>query len=437
MIIKKKNIWLLILMITCGLCTHSYLYANNVSITDKNIRHHVIICFDQQVGSYNRYLNDDNGLKNLLKKIICEKDPLLRDGDYYSFLTYEEGNLDCTLKNYAQPAHRNSEELIWRTYKGFDEMFSGSWSNIANGHTPVSGQAYSLQTAAKSYCLARARKEEKFANRTYLVMITDDAYNGNDDFNKEFHKMIDVGEPRMSDLNRFNELEKAFLSNCRRIASFYRFDYMPQYETIINGSFMFNYKIMVFEVLPSSTFNLASVVDFPANLGLKRVRGGYLLDFEYQSTDSVYYINKFNVSIKNRKGNVVEQYSNKGDGKVYVKLKSRDLNSDSVEVIIDGWLRQMDGIYNGLEMSPKDPNYSRLTTTINLSLKNETKILGLIPLYDFMWWWFPNDLTAAVLIWDLLAIVIFGAIVCYFAYKLLVRFSAYNPTNNNIRITHL
>ena len=214
MIISKiKNIWLLILIIICCFYPHSYLYANNESITDKNIRHHVIVCFDQQVGSYNHYLNDDKGLKNLLKKIICEKDSLLRDGDYYSFLTYEEGNLDCTLKNYAQPAHRNSEELIWRKYNGFDEMFSGSWSDIANSHTPVSGQAYSLQTAAKSYCLARVRNEEKFANRTYLVMITDDAYNGNDDFNKEFHKMIDVGEPRMSDLNRFNELEKIFLSN--------------------------------------------------------------------------------------------------------------------------------------------------------------------------------------------------------------------------------
>ena len=405
--------------------------ANDYSEQNRTDIHHVIICFDQLVDPYSNYLKFDIGIKGALKKVLFYKDSLLREGDYYSILTYEEGNLDCTLTNFAQPSKRNSIELVWQPYKGFGEMLSGSWSDIANGHSDVLGQAYSLQTAAKSYCLARVRNDEKFANRTFLIMITDDAYNGNDDYNKEFYSMIDVSGARMYDRDKFDKLEALFIANCHRIASFYRFDYLPQYMAVIDDHGRNKYKVMVFEASPTSTFSLASVVDFPANLGLKRVRGGYMLDFNYQTTDSIYQINKFNVSIVNRQGDVVEKCSKeKGDSHVSVKLYSNEVNNDFVEVSIAGWLRQMDGIYNGLEMSPS--SYSRLKTTLKLPLKAESKILGIVPLYDFMWWWFPNDIMTAVSIWNVVFILAFIGLI-YWLIRLFIRRNAiYEPDNSEI-----
>lgn len=437
----RKVIVLVILILSWWVLPFKYVKAHALNETYPN-SHHVIFCFDQRVGGFNKYLNQDLKVKHWLITMVCKNDSLLKDGDFYSILTYEEGNLDCTLKNFAQPAVRNSKELIWQTYRGAEDMFSGDWSKLANGHAAVNGQPYSLQTAAKSYCLTRTLNNEHYANRTFLIMITDDAYNGNDDFNKEFYSMINVSGEHMFDRERFNSLEAKFISNCRKVASYYRFDYIPEFEHIFDTNWtdegVLEYKVMAFEVSPSSTFSLASVVDYPANLGLTRVKGGYLLDFSYHSTDSIYHINKFNVAIKNRQGNIKEKFS--GDERknhVCVKLHSSELNGDFVEVIVAGWLRQMDGVYNGLEMNPLSSNYNRLTARLNISLETETKILGIVPLYDFMWWWYPNDLTTAVHVWDIIIIVISIILICIIAYQIFNRITRYTPDNKKIKINRI
>lgn len=443
MIAHRKVIVLVFLILSWGVLPFKYVEAHtlNDTFSAKNT-HHVIFCFDQRVGGFNKYLNQDLSVKHWLMKMVSKNDSLLKMGDFYSILTYEEGNLDCTLKNFAQPAIRNSKELIWQTYRGAEDMFSGNWAILANGHATVDGQPYSLQTAAKSYCLTRTQNDEHYANRTFLIMITDDAYNGNDDFNKEFYSMFNVSGEHMSDRERFNSLEAIFISKCRKVASYYRFDYIPEYEHIFDTNWtdegVLEYKVMAFEVSPSSTFSLASVVDYPANLGLTRVRGGYLLDFSYYSSDSIYHINKFNVSIKNRLGDIKEKYNGgEGSNHVCVKLHSSELNSDFVEVIIAGWLRQMDGLYNGLEMNPLSPDNNRLMARLYIPLKTETKILGIVPLYDCMWWWYPNDLTTAVRVWDIIIIVISIILICIIAYQIFNRITCYIPDNKKIKINRI
>lgn len=419
-----------ILFVLCLLVLPTMLIASNLRRIN-GCNHHVAICFDQCLPEgYKNLLRNNFGISEFLKKIITNKN-LLHEGDYYSILTYKEGSLDCTMKNYAQPAQRDGKQLLWQQYSNINEMLAGNWQDVACGHSEVKGEPFSLQTAAKPYCLGRLCRKDMHANRTFLLMVTDDAYNGNGDLNTEFNKMGDI-DVSLADRTLFEKLKANYLSYCRKVACFYRFDYMGEY--LIDTRYKDHYKILLFEVVPTSSFSLASVVEYPANLGLKRVRGGYQLDFNYRSIDATYSINRFLVTTKDNEGNIKTIYDEKGDGHVDVCLNTDELPSDSLEVSISGWLLQNDGVYNGVEMSPDDDNFSRQSTSYKLALQPSNRILGIFPLYDSMWWWYPDDLNAAVNIWNIIFVLMFVLII-YMLIRIFIKYNAvYEPANKDITL---
>lgn len=74
--------------------------------------------------------------------------------------------------------------------------------------------------------------------------------------------------------------------------------------------------------------------------------------------------------------------------------------------------------------------------TVNqlIKIQNETKILGVLPLSDSFWWWFPNDIFSAILIWDLIIILAFIIVIGYIFYRCFVRINTYKPSNDKITI---
>ncbi|MCD8203279.1 MAG: hypothetical protein LUD48_06535, partial [Prevotella sp.] len=196
------------------------------------------------------------------------------------------------------------------------------------------------------------------------------------------------------------------------------------------------YGCYLYEVVPNVSYSLGTIVDYPANFGLKRVRGGYKIQFDYRSRENGFDIKKLQISVKGKNGeDIVKNYY---DGEsVDFKLKSSEIKSDSIDITIKGWILMNDSIYSGVVMSPYDERFEKLNVNRKMALVDEYKIFGIFPLWTVFWWWCPNNLKAAVIIWDIILALIIVIVILWIGYVFLRKFTKYTPEDNSITLTHL
>ena len=137
------------------------------------------------------------------------------------------------------------------------------------------------------------------------------------------------------------------------------------------------------------------------------------------------------VEIDDARGNLLAQSD---DGSLDVLLKSKQIKvGDTICVKMS--LRFNDGLYDGVIISSENPRFKEgMTIKQAIKLQDEAKVMGLLPLSDFFWWWFPNDVFTAVMIWDLIFLLALIALIGYILYKLFVKINSYIPSNENIKI---
>lgn len=116
-------------------------------------------------------------------------------------------------------------------------------------------------------------------------------------------------------------------------------------------------------------------------------------------------------------------------------ISSDDIHTGDT-LIVSLSLAMKDGYYNGTLISENNPRYKDgMTSKQIVKIQDEAKVLGLMPLADIFWWWFPNDVFTAVMIWDLIILLIVIVIVGYILYRCFVRINAYKPSNDKLKIT--
>ena len=398
---------------------------------NKILNKHVIISLDNALHpKYETVLCEQNRIQQAIAKIATDLD--LKEGDYYSFVNVGINEYAENISQLARPIKdAKGKFIVWREFKSVKDMFAQgkSWYDmvLTQGINEISymGRQFSLLTGAKAYSLSCIPKqgEEKMANKTYLVMITDDQYNGNNDQNTEFNMMYNT---------RMNKQE--FLAHCRNVAKYYNFQFC--YSVLINDTLEAKYEAFLYEVIPSSSYALGAVVNYPANLGLRRVKGGYRLQFPLETISNEFLIRCFGLHIiTNQGGKRVRNtyYFYTKDKEVSVLVPTDDVMSDRLEVEIEGWIHQNDSIYGGVLLNPYDPLFSRLHTCQVLTLTNEAKIYGLLPIPDGLWL-FTNNCQTAVLTWDIICLLVLIAVICFIAYLIFNRITAYKPNNNIIRL---
>lgn len=423
---EKYIICLFVYLLSC-MISPSMLWCQERKpwLNDSLTNSHVIIAFDAALPSaYNTIPNHSPAFNRQIRRALEYVG--IHQGDYYSFVNFVLGDASLDLNAFAQTSIMGGTDMAWQTFTDYEELFShGSWNFIFLGRSRVQGRPFSILTGAKPYSLRalHGKNDTRYSNKTYLLMVTDDQYNGNNDINTEFRQL----GPEMS------RHQPAFLEFCRQVSSKYQFNFKKEF--IIDAYLSAPYKVIVFEVTPMSSFSLNSVVDYPAMLGLKRTRAGYKLHFAYKCLDKAYKMQKLQISYIKRNGDLFSENYYGSSGTVDVIM--RDIPADSVDVTLKGWLQYDDGVYGGVVESPLDENFERLSYTTTLPLGKEEKVLGIIPLPDILWWFFPNDLSKAVLIWDVIVALIIIITIIVFAIKAFDRWTKYEPKNDQIRITKI
>lgn len=422
--LTRIKIFTAVLLLCCPLGLYAQL--------DSELRRHVIIAIDQ-------YPTQDSRTNKLDATPATEVIPLLRqyldslltDRDYVSVVHYGIGTQDPSFAKYATCI------TPWENFSAFrQKLNSGNWLRIAQNIGRNRGECFSMMTGAKLYSLLSlfGRNEGKQNNTTYLLMITDNQYNGGGDIDAEYVHFEGLDNDRNSNLSR-----EDFFKTCLAVSEKYNFNWLSR--KIIIPHKRYPYQLVLFEVIPNDRPSLPSAVIYPANLGLHRVRGGYELNFDYSSALSSYKVKKLEIeSIEEVAANLetkklVFQEDFAGEtGHVNIFINNKHLHSNTLNVTIRGWLGKEDNIYSGLVLSPYDNDKGNLTIRLELPLKDDALILGLLPMPDELWWWFPTDQSKAVLPWDVIVVLLFVVLVIFVSYKTFIWLTRYVPNNSDLHI---
>ena len=402
----------------------------NDSITSL-LTKHVIIAFDDFVlPQFRNNLLDGSIIKSKLGRAM--NDLGLRHGDYYSLVNFSISAYNDDINELVRPIKDyKGTEIVWRPFESTKDVLSqNEWTNmiVSQGRDYVGRGAFSLLTGAKAYALSAVpSKGGKMVNRTYLLMVTDDNYNGNDDYNKEFSTLwYENPNCRLS--------KTAFTNHCRNVNLFYKFLYNKKYNIVSSGER--SYDVHVYDVNPQSYVALPSVVNYPANLGLTQINDGYQLNFDFSAVSQDYIIKKMHdIYIDHKNKEHITEFDN--DTTVIINIPNSDIGTqDSLNVFLRGWIQQNDNLYGGVLLSPNDPLSQRLNVSIKLELKNEARLFGIIPIPSLLWF-FTDNTNVAVTVWSVISILLLIFFMWWLVRKLIFDNTTYHPNNKQIKIKRI
>lgn len=395
---------------------------------------HYIIAFDRSIPRYRQYYESSEILKKLNTTLLENNFNYKRD--YISIVGYTMEYGNPSIDRYVRAYIGNDKPIIWHKLGGnnISELFL-NWP-IGQPELDYSNLPYgSMQSLAKPYSVIETRNQESFnvlANRTFLYMVTDEEVNGVDDnYQQEwkrayecpgsnYSKFNSISDDVFSTLQMFNEEFKFLQIQLNRDNS--TVDKIPISTDGV-------YKIVPYEVVSVDRPSVYAITNIPSPLPLKRVRGGFVLKFNSHSLSQKYIISNINILDSD------DQLLGMTDsGELDIFLPSEKISEgDTISLTLTVILK--DGFYDGLIISPTNARYQDgMVVNQVVEIQNEAKIFGVIPLLDIFWWWFPDDIFSAVMIWDLLILLILIFIVGCIFYRCFVRINTYSPANDKIKI---
>ena len=284
------------------------------------------------------------------------------------------------------------------------------------------GTFYSITSFAKPYSLM-ALKGKQNTNRTFMVIITDGVYNGNDDYYGEASYVK----------NRFTEEgNNQFKREIKSVQTNYFCQFIEQQP--VNGGY-----VQLYEFIPlQQYFALESVLSFPHDIVAERKKGEYQIKFPIvgiQNDD--YKIERLVVTVSSGSGDVVFKEEVTPDKELIINIPNDKIYGivSSANIEVKAWVKLCDGIYNNTILHPEGSKLQGaegLYRRINIKLEEDAKILGVLPLPNFLFYlsfWTSSQTTAANS-WAWILIFIAIASVVYIIYKS----NIYKPDTKEIKI---
>lgn len=395
---------------------------------------HYIIAFDRSVEGRRIYYESSDILK-IIDKTLSEN-TFNYKRDYISIVGYTMEYGNPSIDRYVRAYSSKGTPIIWYKLEGknISELFP-DWP-IGQPTLDYYNSPYgSMQSLAKQYSVIETRSQkssEALANRTFLYVVTDEVVNGTDDNYRQ--EWMNASTCYGSNYSMFNNISQGVFSTLQKFNEEFKF---LQIQLNSDGSSVSKipisadgvYKIVPYEVVSVDRPSVYAITNMPSPLPLQRVKGGFLLKIDTRPLSEKYIIR--NISILTSNGQLLGS-TDSGNLELFIpseKVNIGDIISLSLTVVLK------DGLYDGVIISPTNSRYQDgMIANQVVKIQNEAKILGIIPLSDSFWWWFPNDIFSAVMIWDLTILLILIFIVGYIFYRCFVRINTYSPANDKIKI---
>lgn len=415
----------------------------NAQLDDK-VRTHTIVALDK--AGCSNILNNPNA-QSIVKRLLLESSPiedgrpLCGEGDLMSLVGFCTDPDQRNMTTYQFPIASEEQQYVYVENDGsnIQSIISNKWGYFANYSNPKCGHSdlFSLVSVAKPYALNELKKEGEIddsflTNRTFLILVTDHHYNGND-FYDEVHTLaasqLERGMRNVVD-------ETKILPLCYAVEQEYFIKYIKTYNVGVRGY------VELYEFLPLQTYlNLNSVADFPQKVRATRLRHRrYKVEVEFNHNGNEHYeVKKLEFAFKGEKSKDTSFVFTSADSVSFDYIVKRRVRPEYVNV--RAWVRLNDGVYNTtvLTPSPDAPDHlgkKGLDIMLPIEYDKHARIFG-VPMTDFMWPFGIKDQYKAALIVQtvLLALLPFMVLLGVWIFYRKNRY--YTPGVEDITITPL
>lgn len=413
------------------LCVVSGWVYNSSEANAADLVKHYIIAFDQSVGNYKPVYSSPTTL-GVINSVLVENG-FNRETDHLSVVGYSMPLGNPSSEDFVQPyTDKNGLPIIWTSVTG--DALSDYFPNWPQGQPTLNAAKApfgSMQSLAKPYIVMETHTHDGDtvnADKTIMLIVSDEVINGtDDDYRQEWnHVSVTPG----ANTAKFRSLSGDVFKTMNDFNEEFKFvqaplKYKGQEQSRIPLTADGNYKIIPYEVVAAEKPSIHSVTDMPSPLPLKRVRGGFKLNMETQAINPKYQISS--IDIATAQG---DSLGRSEDGTFDFVIPSSAI-SEGDTLLVAMKLLLKDGFYDGAAISPVNDRYrAGMSVKQVVKLQDEAKVLGLFPLKDIFWWWFPNDIFTAVLFWDCILVLFFIWIILI----LVKKFSAYSPLSEKITL---
>ena len=435
-----KNIFPFIFLLFCA-------YLKAESISEMPLRHHIIIALDK--AGCDGWIGDDEviqGVNNLLRgdlshlvnpdsgELSRSSRKLYEDGDYLSVVGFRINATQGDLKVFAMPMNNGDSKMAYCEYtqEQLINLIDVGWRHIALQPYNPGKEPYSLVSVAKAYALAALKSREQHVNRTFLILISDKHYNGNDFYNEmqafyQKHQGVTLTPQKI-------------FSKCYEVEKNYVIKYINTQNVWAGNTNSPKGYIEFYEYVPlQQNFTLSTVINFPTHLVAKLKRdGSYTIELplSWQGGDSyrLHHLEAFPIETEKK---VFKTPNNA----VYLDSLTESTlrfnvpsNQSAKSIQIRAWLNLMDGFYNATLMSPQEDSplelgRDGLNYLLSIDYEKTETVMG-IPVSYLFWPPFVEDQYKVALIWRILFCLLFlGGLLAFIRWLRKPRY--YTPHNIN------
>ena len=364
---------------------------------DDVVRNHVIIAIDTKTEGRTQ----DRSLASVVYDAVCVEDTLLRKGDLLSVVQYAASVSDPSFKRYVVPARTQSGKTY--TYHPIENrnevhrILYPNWSDFATSNVP--GRFYSLSSVAKPYALAALPFAGEYTNRTFIVLVTDHQYNGND-FYQELTEWAREAGSWMD--------KKAIMQKCFDVENDFFLAYM---DSKVHGRVY----VDIYECRPlQASLALSSVLYYPPKLKPVRKKGDSCeLVFESVPQPGDHF--------KVKRLDIFPEFSDGSRG-IGITWKDRDsvhvtfpypARKRVTSLRVRAWVLLNDGLYGSVILSPSPDapvflGRNGLNVSIPVDAPDEAKVFG-FRLPDALWWFYPDDPFKCAFLMEIILVVLLVA----------------------------
>lgn len=406
--------------------------------TDKYLKHHVILAIDKAgcdgwIGNKEVGLKVRNILLDFRQDDFLIYRPLFQIEDYLSILGFAVDAYQQDMSMYATPLTVGDEPVRYKNpdESNLDKLLVDKWREIALQKFASRNSPFLLVSVAKPYALLALKNPSIEVNRTFLVLITDHHYNGND-FYDEIVSLVQ--KQRALNVNSDIDVSRVF-QKCYAVEQEYYIRHIKTDTIWANRRYAPQGYIELYEYLPlQQYFSLGAVINYPTKLTAKRRRGGvYEVELPLTWRNNPHFalkrLDAFEVTEN------IPSFWTPDDalrldslGKAVFRINR---GKKTVSIRLRAWVKLLDGVYNATVLSPCQlaPVFlgrDGLNVDISVEYEEDATVYGL-PLWDLFW--IPgikNQFTVAK-IWE---IILPAGLLIYLIYYMAIH-RTYRPKVKN------
>ncbi len=408
---------------------------------------HIVVLIDADPAITYRHLLDNGSSLPAQISTFLKDHGLYKEGDFLTVASYSFNLAENGGRNFNTfvtiPKGFDGKPLAWIQPKRSNPLgvMATDWASISNGQHVAKQPAGAARGSLNSMRLFFTMKAvsgadpNHEANSLYIVTISDDLHQGNDNIAGEFRTLFSISDMSKPSKTKLENEAKRFSGEVKRNFSFIDSDT----KVIATGAFTngtaFPYQIKVTEVRPTREPSIQNILHLPAMPELKRVRGGYSLNIKDPQVDSTYTLEKLELTLVS--GRDTTTHTALGGKGLEVTIPFSMASARQPEATLRAWVRLNDGIYNSLVLSPYSDDNPGLVMSQRLMPREEAKIFGVLKVSDAFWPPFIKSYDTLVTIYTILLTFILTIAILVFGYIALKKIGTYEPKDKDIRLRHL